>query len=132
MEFLSNVNFGLFATIFGLIALAGGAAGYFKASRGDSIIKYQALENDALRRRIGDLEKEKTELDAEKKALDTACATKDDTIKELQNHNKYLQKLGQGSPQLKKLTLATENNTKTVGELAKIVKDLLRDKKEKA
>lgn len=111
MDFINN-GFDLFATIFGLIALAGGGAGYFKASRGDSIIKYQAIENDGLRRKIADLEKEKSDLEAEKKALDTACTTKDDTITELQKHNKYLQKLGQGSPQLKKLTVAIENQTK--------------------
>lgn len=112
MEFLNDFNFGLYATIFGLISLAGGAAGYFKASRGDSIIKYQAVEIDALRRKIGDLEKEKLELEAEKKALEATCATKDDTITELQKNIKYLQKLGQGSPQLKKLTAAIENQTK--------------------
>jgi len=43
MDILSN-GFGLIATIFGVVALACGAAGYFKASRGDSIIKYQETE----------------------------------------------------------------------------------------
>lgn len=116
MEFLNDINFGLYATIFGLVSLAGGIAGYFKASRGDSIIKYQAIEIDALRRKIGDQDKEKLEIEAEKKTLETACATKDETITELQKHNKYLQKLGQGSPQLKKLTIAIENQTKVFSQ----------------
>jgi hypothetical protein len=129
MEFLSNVNFGLFSTIFGLIALAGGAAGYFKASRGDSIIKYQAIENEGLRRRIGDVEKEKTELESDKKALEIACETKDDTIVELQKHNKYLQKLGQGSPQLKKLASVQEKLVVSIDNQTKAITALLQERK---
>jgi len=55
----------------------------------------------------------------------TAEATsKDDTIKKLEEHNKYLQKMGQGSPQLKrlaevqaKLVQSIDNNTKIITEL---------------
>lgn len=113
MEFI-NDSFGLVATVFGVLALIGGGAGYFKASRGDSIIKYQALENDALRRKVGDLEKEGLEKDAKLKTVEASCAAKDETISELKRQQTYLQKLGQGSPQLKKLTIAIENQTKVL------------------
>lgn len=116
MDFLSN-GFGLVATVFGVLALVGGGAGYFKASRGDSIIKYQALENDALRRKIGDLEKDAVTKDAQIKTIEASCVAKDETITELKRNNSYLQKLGQGSPQLKKLTTAVENQTKLINKL---------------
>jgi hypothetical protein len=118
MDFI-NDSFGLVATVFGVLALIGGGAGYFKASRGDSIIKYQALENDSLRRRVGDLEKEALAKDADKKTLEASCAAKDETIVELKRNITYLQKLGQGSPQLKKLTAAIENQTKIFTEWMK-------------
>lgn len=118
MEFF-NDSFGLIATIFGVLALVGGGAGYFKASRGDSIIKYQALENDSLRRQIGDLEKNALKADADKKTLEASCAAKDETIAELKKNITYLQRLGQGSPQLKKLTTAVENQTKLITEFLK-------------
>lgn len=118
MDFI-NGSFGLIASVFGVLALIGGGAGYFKASRGDSIIKYQALENDSLRRRIGDVEKEALAKDAEKKTLEASCIAKDDTITELKKNISYLQKLGQGSPQLKKLTAAIENQTKVFTEYMK-------------
>lgn len=86
----------LSATMFGIVALAGGAAGYFKASRGDSIIKYQATEIDLRDGKITNLEK-----DVEK--LSTTCAAKDETIKKLEEHNAELKKLAQGSPMLKKI-----------------------------
>jgi len=115
MEWLNN-GFGLLATVFGAVGLLGGAAGYFKASRGDSIIKYQTIENDGLRRKIADVEKERDEAVADKKTAETACATKDETIAKQEEHIKYLQKLGQGSPQLKKLTTAIENQTKVIAD----------------
>lgn len=102
----------LFATVFGLVALAGGAAGYFKASRGDTIIKYQATEIDLRDKKITSLEKDLA-------ATTEACATKDETIKKQDEHNKYLQKLVQQSPQLKKLTTAIENQTKVFTEFMK-------------
>lgn len=102
----------LSATIFGLVALAGGAAGYFKASRGDAIIKYQATEIDL---RDGTIVNLKSDL----AAANTASSTKDQTIEELRRHNEYLQKLGQGSPQLKKLTQAIESQTKLLNEFLK-------------
>ena len=100
----------LLATIFGFIALFGGAAGYFKASRGDSIIKYQTIEIDNLRTKIADYEKEVAKLTTENAAKDTA-------ITQLKEHVGYLQKLGQGSPQLKKLTVAIANQTKLINQL---------------
>ena len=115
MDFLNDI--GIYASIFGFISLAAGAAGYFKASRGDSIIKYQTIEITNLRTKISDLEKEKLELEAEKKAIETSCLSKDEQIHEMSRQNKYLQKLGQGSPQLKKLTTAVENQTKLISQL---------------
>jgi peptidoglycan hydrolase CwlO-like protein len=100
----------LLATIFGFVAIAGGAAGYFKASRGDSVIKLQEAEIQALRRRVSDAETDVAKCKAE-------SLTKDGTIEELRKHNEYLQKLGQGSPQLKKLTTAIENQTKLINDL---------------
>ena len=111
MEFFSN-GFGLLATIFGVVGLLGGAAGYFKASRGDSIIKYQTIEINNLRTKVGDQEKELAK-------CNEAVVARDTTIAELQKHNAYLQKLGQGSPQLKKLTAAIENQTKVIGQFMK-------------
>lgn len=118
MEWLNN-GFGLLATILGVVGLAGGAAGYFKASRGDSIIKYQAIEIDGLRRTKTDLEKEVVAKDAAIKTSEASCVAKDDTITELKKQNSYLQKLGQGSPQLKKLTTAVENQTKLISQFIK-------------
>lgn len=118
MDWISN-GFGLLATVFGVVGLAGGAAGYFKASRGDSIIKYQAIEIDGLRRKDGDNEKEKLQLEAEKKALEATCAAKDETITKQNDQIKFLQRMGQGSPQLKKLTTAVENQTKLINEFLK-------------
>lgn len=130
MDFI-NDSFGLVATIFGVLALIGGGAGYFKASRGDSIIKYQALENDALRRRVGDLEKEIVTKDAKIKTVEASCAAKDETIVELKRNNEYLQTLGQGSPELKKMNTTLSNNTKTVNSLVKVVQQLMKKEKEK-
>lgn len=118
MEWLSN-GFGLVATVFGVVGLAGGAAGYFKASRGDSIIKYQAIEIDGLRRKDADNEKEKVELEAKIKTIEAGSLAKDDTITEMKKQVSYLQKLGQGSPQLKKLTTAVENQTKLISQFIK-------------
>lgn len=86
----------LFATIFGIVALAGGAAGYFKASRGDSIIKYQATEIALRDDKVANLEKDNA-------ALTQSCAAKDETITELKKHNAYLQRMVQGAPRLKKI-----------------------------
>jgi len=86
----------LSATIFGVVAIAGGAAGYFKASRGDSIIKYQATEIDLRDGKIANLEKDLA-------ALRQSCDAKDETISKLEDHNKQLGKLVQGSPMLKKI-----------------------------
>ena len=108
MEIFSN-GFGLLATILGVVGLAGGAAGYFKASRGDSIIKYQAIEIDGLRRKISDMEKEKS-------AADATALAKDETIQKQNDQIQFLQKMKQGSPELKKLAAAIENNTKILTE----------------
>lgn len=84
------------ATVFGFVALAGGAAGYFKASRGDSIIKYQATEIALRDSKIAGYEKDMA-------AITESCAAKDQTIGELKKHNQYLQKMAQGAPRLKKI-----------------------------
>lgn len=89
------------ATVFGFVALAGGAAGYFKASRGDSIIKYQATEISLRDSKIAGYEKDMA-------AITESCAAKDQTIAELKKHNAYLQKLPQGGAHLKKLTEVIE------------------------
>lgn len=86
----------LSATIFGIVALAGGAAGYFKASRGDSIIKYQATEIDLRDGKIATYEKDMA-------ALRQSCDAKDEIIKKQEDHIKNLQKMAQGSPMLKKI-----------------------------
>lgn len=112
-----NNGLGLLATILGIVGLAGGAAGYFKASRGDSIIKYQAIEIDGLRRTKADLEKELVTKEASVKTAEAACVAKDETITEQGKQIKFLQKMGQGSPQLKKLTIAVENQTKLISEM---------------
>jgi hypothetical protein len=112
-----NNGLGLLATILGIVGLAGGAAGYFKASRGDSIIKYQAIEIDGLRRTKADLEKELVTKDAAVKTAEAACVAKDETIVEQGKQIKFLQKMGQGSPQLKKLTIAVENQTKLISKM---------------
>lgn len=130
MEIFGN-GFGLLATILGVVGLLGGAAGYFKASRGDSIIKYQTIEIDGLRRKVGDLEKEKVTLEATIKTAEASCQAKDETIVEQAKQIKFLQKMGQGSPQLKKLTTATENNTKTIDSLAKIVSEFFKKENKK-
>jgi hypothetical protein len=115
MDFLSN-GFGLLATVFGVVALAGGAAGYFKASRGDSIIKYQATEIQLRDDKVNGLEKDLVK-------ANEASTAKDATIRQLEDHNKYLQKMGQGSPQLKRLTTVIENNTKLLNEFISQQKD---------
>ena len=99
----------IFAAILGIVGLAGGAVGYFAKGRGDSIIAYQSNEIQLRDGTITRLEKEKAE-------VVTNCAAKDEAIKQLQDHNAYLQKLAQGSPQLKKLTVAIENQTKAIAK----------------
>lgn len=106
------------ATVFGFVALAGGAAGYFKASRGDSIIKYQATEIALRDSKISGYEKDLA-------ALSESCAAKDQTIAELKKHNSYLQKLPQGGSQLKKLTDIVEKQDKNAAALFEQVKGLL-------
>ena len=108
----------LSATIFGFVALAGGAAGYFKASRGDSIIKYQATEIALRDAKVAGLEKDLA-------ALTESCAAKDETIAELKKHNSYLQKLPQGGAALKKLTDIIEKQDVAAGLLFKQVEGLL-------
>lgn len=116
-ELLSAI--GPILSVLALISIVGGLAGYFKASRGDSIIKYQTIEIGNLRTKIGDLEKEGIEKDTKIKTSEAACIAKDETITELKRNNSYLQKLGQGSPQLKKLTTAVENQTKLITQILK-------------
>jgi glucosamine 6-phosphate synthetase-like amidotransferase/phosphosugar isomerase protein len=86
----------LSATIFGFVALAGGAAGYFKASRGDSIIKYQATEIALRDAKVANLEKDLAK-------TTESCSLKDKQIEQLTAEKTQLQKMAQGSPMLKKI-----------------------------
>lgn len=96
---------GLYLSIFGIIAAFGGAAGYFKASRGASIIKMLETENAGLRRQLLDRE-------VEIKTREAKLAAQAETITELQKSNEYLKELGQGSPQLIELTKAVKQQNK--------------------
>lgn len=87
----------LLATAIGLIGLAGGVTGYFAKGRGDSIIKYQANEIELRDGTIARLKEEGI-------AKDEQLKSKDLQIEQIQGHNKYLQRMAQGSPQLVKLT----------------------------
>lgn len=86
----------ILAAIFGFVALAGGAAGYFKASRGDSIIKYQATEIALRDAKVANLEKDLAKITEQ-------CAQKDQIIGKQDDHIKQLQKMAQGSPLLTKI-----------------------------
>jgi hypothetical protein len=114
----------ILSALFGFIALAGGAAGYFKASRGDSIIKYQATE-------IGLRDGTITNLRADLAAVTQSCSAKDDTITELKKHNDYLQKLGQGSPELKKLAQIQEKLVQSIDNQTRAITALLEGKGKK-
>jgi hypothetical protein len=116
MDYLS-----ISATIFGVVAIAGGAAGYFKASRGDSIIKYQATEIALRDGKIANNEKDVA-------ALSQSGLAKDEAIIELKKHNEYLQKLGQGSPELKKLAGVQEKLIQSIDNQTKAVTALLQGK----
>jgi hypothetical protein len=105
---MNAINFILAAIA--LIASLGGVSAYFGKSRGDSIIKYQGNEMELYKGTIARLNEEKA-------AITEACSAKDATIKKLEEHNKFLQKLGQGSPQLKKLTAAIESQTKMLADV---------------
>lgn len=86
-----------------IIAAVGGAAGYFKASRGETIIKLLTTENDSLRRQLSDAEKM-----VEK--FRTEGAAKDSIISEKETHIVYLKEMLQGSPELfKKLAKKIDN-----------------------
>lgn len=112
------------ATIFGVVAIAGGAAGYFKASRGDSIIKYQATEISLRDGKIATLEKDLA-------AVRQSCDAKDGTITELKKHNLYLQKLGQGSPQLKKLAEVQSKLVTAIENQTQLLTAYLKESKRK-
>jgi len=91
--------------ILGLVGLAGGAAGYFKAARGNAIIDLQATEINTLTGKSNRLEKDMAAVSAER-----------DRLKE---ENGTLKELAQGSPQLIKLTEAVEANTKVIADYIK-------------
>lgn len=127
MEWLSNGGtvLSVVGGLVGLVGLVGGAAGYFKASRGDSIIKYQTIEIDALRRTAGDHEKEKIAWEADKKALETKCLAKDEIVADQAKQIKFLQKMGQGSPQLKKLAAVQEKLVTSIDNQTKAITALI-------
>lgn len=101
------LNLPTITTVLGLIALLGGAAGYYKASRGETIIKLQEKESAIKDQTIARLEKEKIALQAEKDAAVQANT-------KMQEHVNFLQNIAQGSPELKLLKKAIENNTNVI------------------
>lgn len=76
--------------IFGIVGITGGAAGFFKSSRGDKIITYQAREIELRDGSIARLEKDNA-------ALVAKCDSQAEQIETLTG-------LAQGSPQLASLT----------------------------
>lgn len=94
-------------SVLGLISLFGGAAGYYKASRGDSIIKYHEKEGALKDSTIARLEKETVAAKAKEEALIKAN-------EKLEEHVAFLQGLAQGSPELKTLADAVKNNTEVI------------------
>ena len=96
-------------TILGIVALLGGAAGYYKSARGDSIIKYHEKEGALKDSTIARLEKEAV---ASKAREDALIAAND----KLQENVNFLQGLAQGSPELKSLTAAVKNQTSVISK----------------
>lgn len=80
----------LLATILGIVGFAGGAAGYFAKSRGDTIISLQGKEIEYWKDRATQFEKDNAKLIVER-----------DTLKQ---QNDKLWQRAQGVPQLKELT----------------------------
>lgn len=105
----------ILATAITIIGLAGGAAGYFGKSRGDSIIKYQANEISLRDGTITRLEKDNSALLAENTLL--------------KSHNEKLWSRAQGSPQLKTVNKTVGALSKAVNTLSDIVKEKLEVKK---
>lgn len=95
----------IFATVIGIVGLAGGAVGYFAKGRGDSIIQYQARELQLRDETINRLEKENISLAKER-----------DTLKE---QNEKLWERAQGTPQLNKLASEIK---RLVGEVAALAR----------
>lgn len=93
----------LAGTIAGLVGIAGGAVGYFKSSRGNAIIAYQAKEIELRDGTIARLEKDNAAL----------SATRDSQ----QGQIETLKELAQGSPQLKLLVSATDKNNSLLEKL---------------
>lgn len=83
-----------------IVGALGGSIGYFAKARGDSIIKYQAIEITNRDQTIARIEKDNAALLSENNLL--------------HEQNKKLSDLAQGSPQLKKLTDAIATLTRTV------------------
>lgn len=92
-----------------VVALAGGAVGYYGKARGDSIIKYQANEISLRDGTIARLEKDNA-------AIQARSDTLGGELKHFKERNQELIELAQGAPQLKNLTAAVEALVKTVNE----------------
>lgn len=109
--------------VLGLISLFGGAAGYYKASRGDSIIKYQekesALKDQTIMRQDKELVAIKAELSAEKNAN-----------AKIQEHVNFLQGIAQGSPELKLLRISIDNSNSLIEKNTSVMEQFI--KKEQA
>jgi len=102
--------FSFVAIAIGLLASFAGGIGFFKAKRGDSIIKYQDKEIENYRIKIGELEKDAVANAAQKQALE-------DANQKLQENVDFLKDLKQGSPQLRTLTEAINNQTKLISKI---------------
>lgn len=87
---------------FGIIGVAGGAAGYFKASLGNSVIKGQAELINTRDLKLADQDKMIVALQSENKVL--------------VEQNQTLKALAQGAPQLKKLTTSIEKLIKAIAK----------------
>lgn len=111
----------IIAIAIGLIASTGGAAGFFKASKGDSIIAYQTTElglrDDTIKR-----------LESEKAALLVEQAAAKAQAERLKIEADRLAALAQGNPQLDALTKAITTQGESLTALTKAVDGLLKKK----
>ena len=101
--------FSFVAIAVGLLASFAGGIGFFKAKRGDSIIKYQDKEIEIKNTKILEQEKDLIAAAAREKALT-------ESKEKLEGDIEFLKSLKQGSPQLKLLTEAVNNNTTLINK----------------
>lgn len=105
MEWTLPVILAIIGGILSIAGIAGLAAGYFKSSRGDKIITYQAREIELRDGSIARLEKDLAAVSAERDSL------KEQSI--------LLKDLAQGSPELKKVAKALEKYSNVMAKAIK-------------